>query len=220
MQNKRKTGSYIGIPAEICFPLVPIPKKRPNLELEGALPHQVEFPLTSVDSAEDLTRGLIRKCERFFRAGSPEEITRILDDHPSLALDSQIRKILVKLAEHGRLRNPCGRPRSRFKEHPLVVVALVKELILQGKVPNQEMAFHWLGKIGMAYSTARDLYYRAHEDSRFQTLFIKHPEHTHEATAEEVRFIQQGKPLAPGIQVSMTMHHSVLGEIEVTLKAP
>jgi hypothetical protein len=107
----------------------------------------------------------------------------------------------------------CGRPRSSFYRHPLVVVSLVQALIEREQASSTEGALHRLAALEYgSYDTLKSSYYQAKKEMRFQSLLQEYP-----ATAWMVsaRDLARVKVLQPGEHVTYTGDDPLLAELVV-----
>jgi hypothetical protein len=116
---------------------------------------------TNVQWAADRRRSLIAECERLIRARDLSALYRIIEANPELAIDYSIRAAVLKLSAATRYRSGPGRKAHSHKCPPLLMVALVSDLIQAGKAENPEQAFHALQDLDISTcEAARRQYYR------------------------------------------------------------
>jgi len=221
MEKEQKSVRYTATPAQFDFPLIPVPKKRTSMgkNPSSLAVNRVRFPGTSLAKADAKTEELVKHCEQLYRRRRLEELVNTIRKMPHLAFNQRIREILLELAQLKRKLHPFGRPPGIYREHPLILAAMIEELISKKIVSNQELAFAWLERFGISASTARDLWYQAWSDPRFQPLFHKQEARTHLATFDETVALKQAKVLEPGKTASHTVAHPILGDVTVTLTA-
>ncbi len=141
--------------------------------------------------------------------------------YPGLICDRWVRETLVKLAKQRRLRRRQGRPTGWYRIYPLVVVALVEQLLSSGEVENAEEAFGELEELGvMSCESAQRLFYQARREERFRAILLTSPELARMVTAEEVaERVRKAETLQPGGPITRTVQHPQLGSVSITLKA-
>jgi hypothetical protein len=84
-----------------------------------------------------------------------------------------------------------------------VVVGLVQHLIGEGRAENPEQAFGVLDELGLIpYESAKDSFYRASGDSRFQAILVKLPGWVMETSDAGSDTERQGRELKSGDEVN------------------
>lgn len=166
-----KPESYEWIPATITSPLVPYPA-------EGA--RSLTLMAGTVEEAqrngEDVKREALRLTTRINRGLSgPSDLFRLLEYHPGILLDPEVRERTARLVHSARFRRGKGhRELGRmFRRHPLVVHGIVEWLRKQGEAKTLEEAFKQVAKeMCLETESVHNLYYQALHDSRFRPFLV------------------------------------------------
>ncbi len=131
-----------------------------------------------------------------------------------------VRETLHTLSKQGALHRGPGRPTGCYQIYPLVVVALVEQLVSKKAVRNQEKAFKELQDLGViSYAAAKDLFYRALREKRFQAILLTSPELARVSAEELTDRVRKAETLQPGGPITRTVQHPRLGTVDITLKA-
>ena len=164
---------------------------------------------TNLQWAADRREGLIAVCERLIKARDLPALYRIIEANPGLALDHSIRGAVLKLSEAARFRNGPGRKTNSHERHPLLIVALVSDLMRAGK--NLEQAFDELHELGISnHEAAHRQYHRARADPRFRGLLIELGRAQSQSAEGAETVLQAGERLRPGGQIRKRPGNTVL----------
>ncbi len=228
MKTRKKPETYEAVPWRMVFPGGPIPPEGGLLAKGAGTPvnlNRLGFQGVSTLPASlgKAASGdeLLRECRRRLRDRDVPAFLDLLGMYPGLVCDRWVRETLVKLAKQRRLRRHRGRPTGWYRIYPLVVVALVEQLLSSGKVENPEQAFGELEELGVIpYASAKDLYYQALREERFRAILLTSPKLARMVTAEEVADrVRKAETLQPGGRITRTVQDSQLGSVSVTFEA-
>jgi hypothetical protein len=174
----------------------------------------------SVEAAEAKGNELLEVSQRHIRKGEVADFLRLLGKYPGLICHSWTRETLDTLARQGVLERGPGRPTGCYQIYPLVIVALVEQLLSKKEVPNREGAFRRLEDLGVtSYAAAKDLFYRALREERFRAILLTSPEVARMVTAEEVADrVRKAETLQPGGRITRTVEDSQLESITFEAK--
>ena len=229
MKSRKKPETYEAIPWRMVFPGGPIPPKG-GLRAKGAgtpvnlnkLRFQGVSTLpASLEKAEAGGDELFRECRRRLRQRDFPGFLDLLRLYPGLYRDRGVREALFKLARQRRRCRRPGRQRGWYKTNPLLVVALVEQLLSKKVVSKRDDAFWELEKLGiMSYESAQGLFYQAWREERFRAILSTSPKLARMVTAEEVADrVRKAETLQPGDPITRNMENSQLGSVDITLKA-
>ncbi len=176
----------------------------------------------SVGEAERQADELLKDCRRRVRNGDTTAILDRLEVNPAFILDPWVLEKLIKFMRSGRLRRRRGRPRGRFRVHPLVIAGLVQACEARGLAKGRENAFakiaEWLGVL--SYERVKELFYQAWGEERFRAILLKYPRFAQSVAGEEVaNRLRDAEPLGPGGKITRTVENPKLGTVEVTFEA-
>ena len=175
---------------------------------------------TTVEDAQRRAEDRIRYVKYRLRRGDHQALVNLLYDRPEFITDPWVRKELLKWRATGRSYQRRGREMGSFIRHPLVVVAVVEELLQRGRVKSKAEAFSWLEDRGWLSAAAlRDSYYRARREERFKPVLIPNPNRAKLIT--EVEFhqaISGAVPLEPGKTITHTLADFPEGTLSLTLE--
>ncbi len=172
MKSTDNSGGYEAIPWRMVFPGAPIPAKdnwsgaskggASPLNLKDLSIQGVSTLPQSVNKAGKKAEELLKECRRCIRKRDTPSFLSLLDGYPALLEDHWVREELFKLEKQGRSRRRRGRPDASYNIYPLIVVALVEQLILRGEAQNPEQAFGRLEELGIrSYESAKYYFDRA-----------------------------------------------------------
>ncbi len=159
------------IPATITSPLVPYPA-----EGARALTLMVGTVGEAFQRGQEVKREALRLVtliER--RKKEPADLFRLLEYHPDILLDPEVRDRTALLVHSARFRRGKGhRELGRmFRRHPLVVHGIVEWLRKQGEAKTLEEAFKQVAKeMCLETESVHNLYYQALHDSRFRPFLV------------------------------------------------
>jgi hypothetical protein len=107
-----------------------------------------------------------------------------------------------------------------FIRHPLMVAAVVEELLKRGLVNSKAAAFPWLEERGWLSATAaRDSYYRAWREERFKPVLIQDASRMRQITKEEFhQAISDAVPLESGKTITHTLDEFPEGRVTLALE--
>jgi len=211
------------VPAEIIVPAMPVldPEwvtQRLRGGSGGVDPRFVSLrgintAPTSVADAERLARSVVRELEQAIRDGDRTTIAKMLRDRPELILVPSVREILLRWIASGSLRPPRGRPRGATSWSPIVVAALVDDLISRGVSRNREQAFALLGALGLSYESAKRLCDQATREPRFRALLLLDEQKARSLEERDLRWMDGAERLSPDSTVSRSADDPLLGGI-------
>ena len=142
---------------------------------------------TSLTEADQRAEKLVKWCQRRVRDGQPEAVVELLDINPVFIMHPWVAEKFFRFEKSGRLRRRRGRPKGRYKLHPLWVLGLVEHLISTGEAKTREKALGLLDQFGIIpRSTAERLCREALNDSRFRPIALTFPELARKPTQDEV----------------------------------
>lgn len=229
MKSRKKPETYEAIPWRMVFPGGPIPPKGRLLEKGADTPvnlSKLRFQGVSTldaswEGAKARADELLEECRRRLRQRDVPGFFDLLGMYPGLICDRWVRDTLVKLANQRRLRRRRGRPTGWYRVYPLLVVALVEQLLSKKVVSKRKDAFWELEKLGiMSYESAQGLFYQARREERFRAILLTSPELARMVTAEEVTDrVRKAETLQPGDPITRNVENSQLGSVDITLKA-
>lgn len=231
MKPAGETRRYELIPFRMVVPGISVPA-------DGALPDAApedrdeccwppEFPIVGIwarptcpERARRQAEELLRHCRHRLRSGDREAVLDLLDLNPEFICVPWVRDELLRSIEGGLPLRRRGRPRGRYKMHPLVVVGLVEHLIGTGQVPNREQAFLKLYELRViGYESARECYYRGLREKRFEAVLMEFPELRRVIAEEEASALLQAAELVrPGKRSVRRWMHPRLGTAELVVR--
>ena len=201
-------GHYEAVPARLCLqaePVLATDNLPASLAAAGHAPAEnlrvvgCKADAGTIEQARIRTEALVNECRRRIAAGESKALMQLLGEHPELVEHEWVGEAVTELTLRGEFKRGRGRPHSRYRFHPLVVVAMVEALIKTREAANPEKAFYALQGYGvLSYDAAKNLYYRA-RDERFKPTFITFESLKQEISREEYeRRLEQAQHLAPG----------------------
>jgi hypothetical protein len=94
---------------------------------------------------------------------------------------------------------------------PLVVAALVEDLIARGYARNREQAFSSLAALGLSYDSVKRLYSQASREPRFRALLLVGEEKARPLEEHDLRWMSRAEALCPGHTISRSAPDPGLG---------
>ncbi len=175
---------------------------------------------TSLTEADRRTEEMLKWCQRRVRAGEPSAVLELLDINPEFIKHPWVREAYFRFFVSGRLRRRRGRPKGRYKVHPLCVLGLVEYLISTGEAKTREKAFGKLEEFGiLSYVTAKRVFTQAINDKRFRAIVLTFPELAWRLNKDEVAELNDIETLTPGATIIRTVEDDRFGPIEITFEA-
>ena len=226
MKTRKKPETYEAIPWRMVFPGGPIPPKGGLLEKGPGTPvnlNRLRFQGVSTldaswEEAKARTDDILKECRCHLRNRDVPAFLDVLGMYPALICDRWVQETLIKLAKQRRLRRRRGRPTGWYTIYPLVVVALVEQLLLSGEVESQEEAFGELEKLGiMSFDSAQRLFYQARREERFRAILLTSPELARVSAEELADRVRKAETLQPGGPITRTVEDPRLGSMSITL---
>ena len=230
MSSKRKTQRYEAIPVRMACPAVPVPA-RDTLSKESTAVGNRSGPRSlsatglrtlsdNVEEASDRTEALLRRCREQIDA-KPWALLDLLDNYPELNAEVWVGETLLRLIWEGKLKRRRGRPFSRYKIHPLVVVGLVNALIETGEAAYPEKAFYCLEYYGfLSFNEAKRLYHQARRENRFKSILMRLPGVVRHISREELDSeLADVEVLMPDQTINRTAEDPDLGPVTITFTA-
>ena len=223
--TKSPTNSerYEAVPTTVMCPGVPTPQEGTlnRWSTEGdRLISGVRTLVTSLTKADRLADELLCRCQHRVRAGQPWAILELLDINPEFIKHPWVRKAYFRFSASGRLRRSPGRPRGRYKVHPLCVLGLVEYLISTGEAKTREKAFGKLEEFGiLSYVTAKRVFTKAINDKRFRAIALTFPELAWKLNKDELAELNDAEMLTPGANIIRTVEDDRFGPITITFEA-
>ncbi len=170
-KSSGKPESCEWIPATITSPLVPYPA-------EGA--RSLTLMAGTVEEAqrngEDVKREALRLTTRINRGLSgPSDLFRLLEYHPGILLDPEVREKTARLVHSARFRRGKGHRElgTMFRRHPLLVLGMVRRLLEEGGARTLDGAFEQVARENfLEPASVKNLYHQALHDSRFKPLMV------------------------------------------------
>jgi hypothetical protein len=231
MKSAEKPKRYEVIPIRMVLSAIPIPA-------DGALPDSPseesdacqwpdELPITGVftrptclERARQQAEELLWHCRERLRRGDRSAIPELLDLNPEFISVRWVREELFQLVEGGCPLRKRGRPWGRYKMHPLFVVGLVEHLMVTKRAKNPEQAFGRLEELGvLSYESAKECFYRAQREKRFEPVLMEFPELRQVISDEEAaRLLRTAEVLQPGKKSVRRWEDSRLGTVELVIE--
>ena len=170
-KSSGKTESCEWIPATITSPLVPYPAEGVrSLTLMAGTVEEAQR------NGEDVKREALRLTTRINRGLSgPSDLFRLLEYHPGILLDPEVREKTARLVHSARFRRGKGhRELGRmFRRHPLLVLGMVKRHQEEGQTQSLGQIFEWIAReVHLETESVKNLYHQALHDSRFKPLMV------------------------------------------------
>ena len=225
-----KSDGYEVTPARLVIPAMPLmaegvsntaasTRSELRKELSEAPLKGVRTLPTNIAWTQEQRRVLIAKCLRMIRARKLLDLYRQIETHPALALDRQLRDALSGLIESARYRRGRGRPSGRDGLYPLLIVALVDDLVATDKAGNKEKAFHLIAELNVdSYDAVRRKYYRALDEPRFRGMLVE-LEQTRQATPAEYAAIARAESLPAAGEIRREIEIPGMGIAELIFTA-
>lgn len=175
---------------------------------------------TSIDRAVRGAEDRIRYVKHRLRLGDHQALVNLLDDRPEFVTDTWILHELLKWLSTGRSYRKRGRKVGTFVRHPLIVAAVVNELLNRNEVNNKAAAYDWLEKHGwLSHSAAKESYSQATREERFRAVLIRNPVGSKFRSDEEIsRLLTDAKLIEPGMTATYTLATFREGALTVTFE--
>jgi len=175
---------------------------------------------TTIENAQRRADDWTRHVWNRLRRGDHQALVDLLYDRPEFDADPWMLKEFHKWRATGRSYQKRGRKVGSFVRHPLMIAAVVEELLTRGLVNSKAAAFPWLEKRGWLSATAaRDSYYRALREERFKPVLIRDPSRARVITAEEFnQAVSSAEILKPGHTITHTLAESPKGPVTMTVE--
>ncbi|MHB1766185.1 MAG: hypothetical protein ACYCS1_11855 [Gammaproteobacteria bacterium] len=165
---------YEAVPFTIYSPMVTYPAQgaRRIPLVWGATPEEV------AGTGAELRREALRLTWHIEHRGlPPSKLNRLFEDHPGLLTDPEILERCGKLVRSSRFRRGQGQRALKWRQHPLVIHALVTEVIETGRAQSVRDACEELAEsLHLESSSIRKLYYQAQNERRFSPYLVVHPD--------------------------------------------
>ena len=232
MKSPEKPKRYELIPFRMVIPGIPLvadsalPRVPSEEDKRFHIPEEIPIRgLSTVECCADRAKReadeLLRRCRQELRRGNRSAILDLLDLNPEFMCVRWVREELLRLLQGGLPLRKRGRPKGRYKLHPLVVVGLVEHLITTGRAANREQAFGKLEELQvLSYECAKDAFYQVIGEKRFRPVLVEFPELAREVSAEEeAAWRERVDVLGPGREITRTWTDPKLGTVEMTFKA-
>jgi hypothetical protein len=211
----------IPIPARSALPNA-APEDRDTPQWPSEIPIvEVHTRATSCERALNEGQALLKRARRRVEQGDRFALLELLDDNPAFIADAWVRETLGRLIEGGlSLRRP-GRPNHRYRVNPLMVTGLVEHLIATGKARNPEQAFARLEALGvLSADFAKECFYRARREKRFESVLMTFPELRQLISAEEhERRLAHGEKLHEVRRIQRRWQDPALGTVAFRIAA-
>ncbi len=223
-----KSDTYEAVRARMACPVKPILTEgvlptsgaTPSVDLNPLLIQGLSTLPQSIDAAEAKGSELLEDCERYIRKEDVPAFLNLLGMYPGLMVHDWVREALHTFAKKGALDRGPGHPAGCYQIYPLLVVALVEQLLSKKEAPNREKAFIKLEELGvLSYASAKDSFYRALREERFLAILLKSPELTSVTAAEVADRVREAETLGPGGKITRTAENPKLGTVEATFEA-
>ncbi len=222
---------YEKIPTRMVFPSAPIPSAGTlinELAAASSNDHLQELSVVgaksfdgNVEVALARTHQLIREYRDKVAGGDPWALLDLLDVYPDLIADVWVLETLLNQIRDGKLKRRRGRPFSRHKIHPLVVVGIVDALVSTGEAASLEKAFYTLVAYKfLSYHEAKRRYYAARRDDRFKPIIMQLEDQVKLISEKEMtRELADAEVLRPGQAIIRTVDDPDLGAVTITFTA-
>ena len=222
---------YEKIRTRMVFPSAPIPSADDLITEFAAASSDDQLQELSVVGAKSFdgnvedalarTDKLLRQFRDKVAGGDPWALLDLLDVYPELIADAWVIETLLNQIRDGRLERRRGRPFSRHKIHPLVVVALVDGLVSTGEAASLEKAFYTLAAYKfLSYHEAKRRYHAARRNDRFKPIIIRLESQVKLISAKEMdRELAGAEVLRPSGKISRTFEDPDLGPVTITFTA-
>lgn len=209
-------------PCQIVIPCTPLIAESEDFSCSAQIQISgVRSLKTSAKQALILTDRLLKPVRRQLKNGKCQELCKLLETRPEFSAHPWVREEFLKWISTGRSFTKRGRRIGSFEVHPLIVAALVDELIARRSAPNRERAFVWLANNDwLEYETAKKQYYQAIGEDRFRAALIQNSiSSTSKPRLKARRLIRSADRLQPRHSVTRTLLESPLGALTVTITA-
>lgn len=222
MENRSYSERYKNEPCQIAIPGAPVLAKSESFS-DGS---QVRIAgirtlKISVKQALHLTEAMLKPVRQQLKKGHHQDLVKLLDNRPEFSAHPWVREELVKWIRTGRTFRKRGRKMGSFKRHPLVIAAVVDELINRQCVSSKDAAFAWLDEHEwLGYETAKKQYYQAIGEDRFRAVLIQGSIwSTPKPRLKAQRLIRGADQLYAGQSITRKLYESRAGTVTVTLTA-
>ncbi len=221
-----KSDTYEAVRARMACPVKPILTEgvlptsgaTPSVDLNPLLIQGLSTLPQSIDAAEAKGSELLEDCERYIRKEDVPAFLNLLGMYPGLMVHDWVRETVHTLSKKGALDRGPGHPAGFYKIYPLLVVALVEQLLSKKEAPNREKAFIKLEELGvMSYASAKDSFYRALREKRFRAILLTSPELARVSAEELADRVRKAETLQPGGPITRTVEDPRLGSMSITL---
>jgi hypothetical protein len=173
---------------------------------------------TSIENAQRRSDEWTRNVREQLRRGDHQALVDLLYDRPEFGADPWMLKEYLKWRATGRSYQKRGRKMGSFTRHPLMVAAVVEELLKRDLVNSKAAAFPGLEKRRWLSATAaRDSYYRAWREERFKPVLIQDRSRARLITEQEFnQAIGSAVVLESGATITHTLAQFPEGPVTMT----
>ena len=182
LKNPDKSKTLVADRASIVLPAAPIPMLPPSSAgngdaakaLKGSIVKGFTTGITTVEAAISKRDEIVAFYRNRMKRGDATAAKELMERYPALAHDVELRSAVTRWIASGRMRRGTGRSMGSFEIHPLWVIGVVHELVSSSTVKDTDAAFVWLevNRV-MKYASAKDAYYTAQKDPRFEPFLVK-----------------------------------------------
>ena len=131
---------------------------------------------TTLENAQRRAEEKIAYVKTRVEQGDFQALVKLLDDRPDFGADQWVLDALTKWIAENEPYRKRGRKMGSFIRHPLVIAAVVEELLRRQWVNSKSAAFRWLEeRAWLSATAARDSYYMALSDDRFMAVLFRNP---------------------------------------------
>lgn len=221
-KNDDYSERYENEPCQIVIPGIPLIAESEDLtdcdqvRIRGVTTHK-----TSAKEALRLADAMLKPVRRQLKNGRCQELLKLLETRPEFIDHPWVREEVIKWLKTGRSFSKRGRRIGTFKRHPLIVAAVVQEIIKREWKSNKYPTFSWLEEQDWHnYETARKHYDRAMNEKRFRAVLIQNSIwSTPRPRLKARRLIRHAEHMHKGQSITRTLCDLPAGPVTVRFTA-
>ena len=208
-------------PCRLSFLSIPLIAEDEDLSTPKRVKAQgLTTSATTVEDAQQRAEEKIGYVKRRVERDDFQALVKLIDDRPDFVADQWVLDTLLKWRATDEPYRNRGRKMASFIRHPLLIAALVEELLRRGWVNSKAAAFRWLENRGWLSATAaRDSYYQALSDDRFMAVLIQNPVGARLQSEQEIsKSVSEAELLESGKTITRTLAEFPEGPLTLTLE--